>query len=72
MEAGVIVGQNGASAGQTFEEHSSATGTDIQLFGQNIFSSLYEASAKQSHHGYVHASTLPRVKEADTSQQRYL
>ena len=68
MEADVIIGEKGASVEQTFEEHSSVTGTDIQLFSQNSFSSLYQASAKQSHHGYVHASTLPRVNEAVTSQ----
>ena len=59
MEADVIIGQKGASAEQIFEDHSSATGTDIQLFGQNSSSSLYPALAERSHHGYAHASTLP-------------
>ena len=69
MEADVIIGQKGTSAEQTLEERSSATGTDIQMFSQNSFNSFNQASEKQSHHGYVHASTLTRVKEANTSHQ---
>ena len=67
MEADVIIGQKGASAEQTLEEHSSATGTDVQMFTQNSFNSFNQASAKQPHNGHVHTSTLPGVNEAVTS-----
>ena len=72
MEADVNIGQKGASAGQNFEDHSSATGTDIHFHSQNSFNLFNQASAKLPIHGYEHASMLPRVSEVSSSQHSYI
>ena len=64
MEPDVNIGQNGASAEQTLEEHSSATGTDIPMFSQNSFNSFNQAAAKQLHIGFGYVSTLSRDSAA--------
>ena len=68
MEADVNISEQGPRAGLMNSAQSSAEGTNISLSNQHSFISSKLATSEQPHNGYVHASTLPRVNEAVTSQ----